>query len=185
MAGDVDPAVDEGVEDGVAAVGPAEQGTLVGLEVTATGNVTEAIDTMAFHIDKDGLGQQGQQDATARETEETVADDEGLVDDVDFYDYDYYTDFDEEFGDDRFAEEGVLVLDVKETSVASGDAVQVTGTVRQFEQRQLEDIFGIELQDDLYDPFEEQLVIVADRVTRVPAAAGADAASPTPTEAAQ
>jgi len=126
--------------------------SLVGLEVTASGNVAEVVDPMAFHLDKDGIG----------EAERTAVDDE-------------------RFGEVELADKPVLVLDVRKTTVNEGGAVRVTGTVRQLDVEEAEGIFGVDLDDRLYGPFDQRLVIVADRVTSLPP--GSDGGTTTTTRA--
>lgn len=125
------PLVDEVGDD----LGPDP--SLVGLEVRASGDVTEVVAPIAFRIDKDGIGAE--------------------ADDLAEFD-------DEDFGDIELVDEGVLVIDVRETDVSEGAAVEVTGTVRRFEVAEAERLFDIELDEVVYGAFEEELVIVADRV---------------------
>ncbi len=126
--------------------------SVVGLEVTASGNVAEVVDPMAFRLDKDGTG----------EADRPALDDE-------------------RFGDVELADKPVLVLDVRKTAVKEGGAVRVTGTVRQLDVDEAERLFGVDLDDHLYGPFHERLVIVADRVTSLPP--GSNGATTTTTRA--
>lgn len=119
--------------------------SLVGLEITASGNVTEVVAPIAFRIDKDGLGAEGESD----------------VDDLAEFD-------DEDFGDVEFVNDGVLVIDVRESDVAEGATVEVTGTVRRFELAEAERLFDIALDEGIYGAFEQELIIVADRVVGAP-----------------
>jgi hypothetical protein len=121
---------------------------LVGLEVTARGDVTEVVAPIAFRLDKHGI------DA------ELVAPER---DDPEAFD-------DEDFGDLDLVEEGVLVLDVRENDVVEGANVEVTGT----DLAEAERLFDIDLDDALYGGFDDELVIVADRVTTDPAGPGPD-----------
>lgn len=132
----------EDVDDDV--IGPDP--SLVGLEITASGDVTDILAPIAFRIDKDGIGE---------EVEEAELGDE-------------------DFDDLDVVEEGVLVIDVQETELAEDAAVRVTGTVRRFELTEAERLFDVELDDDIYAPFDDELVIVADEVVREPAAAAGD-----------
>ena len=59
----------------------------------------------------------------------------------------------------------VLVVDAEQAAVDVGEAVQVDGTVRRFEQVAIEEELGVDLDDALYEPFEGQLVLVADSVS--------------------
>lgn len=120
-----------------------EESSLVGLDVTAAGNVTEVIAPLAFRIDKDGIGGEAA----------------GQFDD-------------EDFGDVGLSDEGVLVLDVAETGVELGAAVRITGTVREFDMPEAERVFDVELDDRVYGRFHDELVIVADKVTNAAEAAG-------------
>lgn len=133
------PVVDELDED----FGPDP--SLVGLEVSARGDVTEVAAPIAFRIDRDGIG---------------GGDEEPEGDDPEAFD-------DEDFGDLALVDEGVPVIDVRETDVAEGDSVEVTGTVRRFELEEAERLFDIDL-GDVYEVFDDELVIVADEVVVEP-----------------
>lgn len=109
---------------------------LVGLEVTASGEVTEVVAPIAFRIDKDGTGEE-----------------------TDVAEFD-----DEDFDDLDVVDEGVLVIDVRETDVAEGTVVEVAGTVRRFDLAEAERLFDIDLDNEIYGAFSEELVIVADEV---------------------
>lgn len=61
----------------------------------------------------------------------------------------------------------VVVLDAEQASVESGDAVEVTGTVRQMNITEIEEDYGVDLDDALYEPYEGELVLVAETVTAV------------------
>lgn len=121
--------------------------------MTAQGNVAEVLAPIAFRIDKDGIGGEA-----ARPRFQ-----------------------DEEFGDRDLVNEGVLVLDVRETAVKAGAPVQVVGTVRQFDLAEAERVFDVDLDDRLYGPFHEQLVVVADSVKQLPRAQGTTPTSTTTT----
>lgn len=71
---------------------------------------------------------------------------------------------DEDFDDLDLVEEGVLVIDVRENNVAEGTAVQVNGTVRRFDLEEAERLFDLDLEDETYGAFDNELVIVADTV---------------------
>lgn len=127
-------------EPGDAEVADVGDRSLVGLEVATSGNVTEVLGATAFRLDKDGIGSG----------------------DTPVPEFD-----DDDFGDADLAKETVLVLDPRSTAgVVSGDAVQVTGTIRQFDLREVERIFEVDLDDRLFGPFHERLVIVADQVAK-------------------
>jgi hypothetical protein len=133
--------------------------SMVGLEVTAVGNVSDVLSDEALRIDRDGLG---------------TTEDKGEVDDAadwDYdYDYDYYdhddlTEYDEEFGDDDLDDEGVLVISATGLKNHEVDeAVRVSGTVRRFDQDILESVYDLNLAGDVFDGYEDTLVIVADSV---------------------
>lgn len=171
---DADPVVDEDT---------ASDG-LVGLEVTAVGNVSEVLSDEAMRLDRDGLGEAGDEGADA--TDELG----GPYDyyDYDYYDYDYLVEYDEEFEDDDAAQEGVLVVNGTGLETFDEDAsVRVSGTVREFDQDSIELLYGVDLDDDIFDEYENQMVIVADTIEPVDApaaAAGAPTAgsSPSPSE---
>lgn len=59
----------------------------------------------------------------------------------------------------------VVVLDAQQAEVSRGDYVQVTGTVRQLDIAELEEEFGTDLDDALYDAYAGDLVLVAENVT--------------------
>lgn len=123
--------------------------SLVGLEVTTSGDVTEVVAPIAFRIDKDGIGVE----ADVSEFDDEVFDDLDLVD------------------------EGVLVIDVRETEVAEGTSVEVVGTVRRFDLAEAERLFDIDLDDEIYGPFSEELVIVADEVIPNPTSSASTTAA--------
>jgi hypothetical protein len=147
---DADVAEPDVVEPDIVDAPTPEEPSLVGLEVTAAGTVTEVIAPLAFRIDKDGLG-----------TEATGRSD------------------DEDFADITLSDQGVLVLDVAETGVELGSGVRVTGTVREFDLPEAERVFDVELDDRVYGRFYDELVIVADTVATVGQGA-AEAVTPEP-----
>lgn len=171
---DADPVVDEDT---------ASDG-LVGLEVTAVGNVSEVLSDEAMRLDRDGLGEAGDEGADA--TDELG----GPYDyyDYDYYDYDYLVEYDEEFEDEDAAQEGVLVVNGTGLETFDEDAsVRVSGTVREFDQDSIELLYGVDLDDDIFDEYENQMVIVADTIEPVDAPAAAAGApttgsSPSPSE---
>lgn len=161
---------------------------LIGLEVTVAGNVSEVVDDNAFRIDKDGLGQ-----PTDTSGDDVVGDYDAEYFEGDdyYYDYEYGTAYDDEFGDAGVLEEGALVLDVSQTDVELNDGVRVNGTIRRFEETTLEDVYDVDLDDDLYDAYEDHLVLVASNVRKVespdrgsesPAPSSSASATATPTE---
>lgn len=156
---------------------------LVGLEVAVAGNVSEVVDDNAFRIDKDGLGE-----PTGASEEEIIGDvddydDEYFDRDTYYYDYEYGTAYDEEFGDSDVLEEGVLVVDFKQTDVQLEDGVRVNGTIRRFAETTLEDVYDVDLNNDIYDPYEDHLVIVASNVKTLKSPAS-DSQSPAPSPSA-
>ncbi|MGY1634420.1 hypothetical protein ACI784_22200 [Geodermatophilus sp. SYSU D01186] len=58
----------------------------------------------------------------------------------------------------------VVVLDAQQAAVAEGDFVQVTGTVREFDLATIEQEFGLDLDDALYEDFDRRFVILAENV---------------------
>ena len=64
----------------------------------------------------------------------------------------------------------VVVLDAEQAAVEPGDAVAVQGTVRQLDIAEIEEDYGLDLDDALYANYEGDLVLVADTVTEVPLA---------------
>ncbi len=114
--------------------------SLVGLEVTASGNITELVGPVGLRIDKDGVGD---------EPAGPVLDDEA-------------------FDDVELAERHVLVMATKKTTgLTLGEPVRVSGTVRELELAEAERLFGIDLDDALFGPLERELVIIADEVSKV------------------
>ena len=66
--------------------------------------------------------------------------------------------------------EGILVVSASDPGVSQGDVVQVVGTVREFVIADFEEELGIDLDDDLYREFEDQVALTANSVdTNVPA----------------
>lgn len=65
----------------------------------------------------------------------------------------------------------VVVLDAEQAAVAPGDMVEVTGTVRQMDIAEIEEDYGLDLDDELYTDYVGQLVLVADQVSATDAAA--------------
>ncbi|MEJ5914318.1 hypothetical protein [Pseudokineococcus sp. 1T1Z-3] len=160
--GDVDLLDGEAAED------------LVGLEVTFVGDVTEVLDDdYGFRVDKDGL------DVEAESYEEHLEDAETWYDDYDYTDEDALTAYDEDLGDGPAASTPVLVVDPAGASVAAGEDVRVSGTVRLLDVVVLEDAYGVDLEDDVYDVWDQHLVVVANAVS--PASSGsAPGSSSTP-----
>lgn len=147
--------------------------SIVGLEVTAVGNVSEVLSDEAMRIDRDGLGGDDGDEEQA-----------GSVDawdydyDYDYYDYTYLTEFDEEYGDADVVDDGVLVVDAAGLSdVDPGQSVRVSGTVRRFDQDVIESLYEVDLADDVFDGYADSLVIVADSVKPVSAAAATEDAT--------
>lgn len=69
------------------------------------------------------------------------------------------------------ATEGTLVVGadtVEAHQIAEGDVAQITGTVTEFIIADVEDELGIDLDDDVFLEFEEELAVVADSVDVVP-----------------
>lgn len=176
-----DPVADTGADANTTAVDEELDNSLIGLEVTTTGNVSEVVDDNAFRIDKDGLGQ-----PTGVTRDEAIEDyDADFFDDDEyFYDYEYATAYDDEFGEADVLDEGALVLDVNGTDVALDDGVRVDGTIRRFEENTLEEVYDVDLDDDLYDAYEDHLVLVASNVQPMPSSAGGSE-SPAPSTGAR
>ncbi|WP_298456882.1 hypothetical protein [uncultured Cellulomonas sp.] len=63
----------------------------------------------------------------------------------------------------------VVVLDAEQASVEPGDEVAVQGTVRQLSITEIEEDYGVDLEDELYTDYEGELVLVADTVEEVAA----------------
>jgi len=58
----------------------------------------------------------------------------------------------------------VVVLDAAQAEVEPGEYVQVQGTVRQLDVAELEEEFGTDLDDAVYEPYVGDLVLVAENV---------------------
>ena len=58
----------------------------------------------------------------------------------------------------------VVVLDAAQAAVEPGEYVQVQGTVRQLDIAELEEEFGTDLDDAVYEPYVGDLVLVAENV---------------------
>lgn len=145
--------------------------SVVGLEVTAVGNVSDRLSDEAIRIDRDGLG------ALEDKGEVGVENSWDYEYDYNYYDYDYLTEYDEDYGDDDLADEGVLVVDaggLRDYEV--DEEVRVSGTVRRFDQSLLESLYEVELEDDVFDDYEDSLVIVADSVRPVSSGAAGSGA---------
>lgn len=63
----------------------------------------------------------------------------------------------------------VVVLDADMAAIEPGDVVEVQGTVRQMNLVEIEEDYGLDLDDGLYGDYEGDLVLVADTVTEVAA----------------
>lgn len=61
----------------------------------------------------------------------------------------------------------VVVLDADQAAVEPGEYVQVQGTVRQLDIAELEEEFGNDLDDAVYEAYEGDLVLVAENVSPV------------------
>lgn len=59
----------------------------------------------------------------------------------------------------------VVVLDAEQAAVEPGEAVSVTGTVRQLDIAEIEEDYGVDLDDGLYELYEGDLVLVAETVS--------------------
>ncbi len=149
--------------------------SLVGLEVTAVGNVDEVLSEEALRIDRDGLGS----------FEDAEQGHDPLDYDFDYYDYGSLVEYDEEFEDDDAADEGVLVVDAKGLAdVEEGEEIRLSGTVRRLDPDQIESSYDIDLADEDLGDYQGSLVIVADTITSVDTigqGTGNGAASPSAT----
>lgn len=140
--------------------------SIVGLEVTAVGNVSELVDENAFRLDRDGLG------SASDKVEDEPEYDYGYYD-YDYYDYGELTLYDEEFEDEDAVDEGVLVLNVGKSTLALEDKVRVSGTIRRFDQAMIEQIYDVDLLDETWVDYEDRLVLVAHSVNEVRSAGAA------------
>lgn len=145
--------------------------SVVGLEVTAVGNVSELLSDEAMRIDRDGLGN----DEDQGEVGTADVDDWDYDYDYDYYEYDELTEYDEDFDDDDLADEGVLVVSAAGLQDREVDeAVRVSGTLRSFDQDTIESLYEINLEDDVFDAYENSLVLVADSVQSASAVASSN-----------
>ncbi len=73
-------------------------------------------------------------------------------------------------GGDDFGGDGLLVIQVSGAGagVTEGDNVRVSGTVRDFDAAAFEREFSTDVyEDDVYDPWVDENVVVASRVTQM------------------
>ncbi len=73
-------------------------------------------------------------------------------------------------GGDDFGGDGILVIQVSGagSTITEDEAVRVTGTVRDFDAAAFEREFGTDVyEDDIYDPWEDENVLVASSVTEL------------------
>lgn len=70
-------------------------------------------------------------------------------------------------GGDDFGGDGLLVINVNRAggAIAEDDNVRVTGTVREYDEVMFAREFGSEFEDDVYDPWFDENVLVASSVT--------------------
>lgn len=133
--------------------GPDARG-LLGLDVTAEGDVEEWLATNAFRLDKDGVG-------TTVDTEDLTdaLEDEATTEDLATEEDDIYVE-----GTDRQA--ALVIVPRADLDVRAGDPVRVTGTIRALDADAIEELYDVSIDADA-DPEEasvEQLVIVAESV---------------------
>ncbi len=74
---------------------------------------------------------------------------------------------DEAFDDVELAERHVLVIDPGKTGLNLGEPVRISGTVRELDIAEAERLFDVDLDDRLFGPYERELVIFADEVTKL------------------
>lgn len=131
--------------------------SIVGLEVSAVGNVSDILSSEAVRLDRDGLGDVEDQGEVGRE----------YVYDYDYYDSDFLTEYDDDFGDADVVDEGVLVVGPEDVLSQRDvdEAVRVSGTVRRYDQDTLESVYELDLTGDEFDDVGDMLVIVADSVS--------------------
>lgn len=58
----------------------------------------------------------------------------------------------------------VVVLDAAQATVTEGDYVQVSGTIREFDILAIEEEFGLDLDDALYEGLDQRFVVLAENV---------------------
>ncbi len=69
-------------------------------------------------------------------------------------------------GGEDFGGDGILVIQVTASGISEDDDVRVTGTVRDFDAAAFERDFGTDVyEDDLYDPWEDESVLVASKLS--------------------
>lgn len=128
---------------------------MLGLEVVTVGEVTESVENNAFRMDKDGL------DPLADvEVPSPGADDPGL----DYYDTDGLTAGDDAFGYGTDQEDVLVIVPGADLDLTAGDPVQVSGTIRALDASAIEEAYDVEIDEDVFAPFEDQLVIIASTV---------------------
>jgi hypothetical protein len=145
--------------------------SIVGLEVTAVGNVAEIVDVDAFRLDRDGLG-------SPADDIQQLPDTEYGYYDFDYDDFEDLTKNDEEFDDTDAVEQGVLVVNVAGEEISLRDPVRVSGTIRRADQETIENLYDLDLPDETWVEFEDRLLIVAHSVEEYTAAgSGGDSAA--------
>lgn len=159
---------DDGEDDDLGATraqlgaGPDASG-LLGLEVTAVGEVTEVVDNNAFRMDKDGIEPGVPEDLTRPSPGEDPA-----YTDLGELDEEAYTRGDEEFALGTDQEQTLVLVPGADLDLSAGDRVQVRGTVRSLDAEAIEQVYEVEIDTDAYAPYLNQLVVVAETVSALP-----------------
>lgn len=142
--------------------GPDASG-LLGLEVTAVGEVTEVVANNAFRMDKNGLQPGVPDDLTPPSPGESPA-----YTDLGELHEETFTRGDEEFALGAEQEQALVLVPGADLDLQAGDRVQVSGTVRSLDAEAIEQVYEVEIDTDAYAPYLNQLVVVAETVSGVP-----------------
>lgn len=151
--GEVDAVADGGAEEAEGLPGLDANGML-GLEVTAVGEVTEVLENNAFRMDKDGL------DPASAEGADPGTD----GGDLDPYDTEAFTEGDEAFRYGTEQEDVLVLVPGADLDLRAGDPVRVSGTIRSLDAESIEEVYDVAIDEDVYAPYEDQLLIVAETV---------------------
>jgi len=161
--GDDSDEVDGGdaVSDEGSALPGLDANGMLGLEVTVVGEVSEMLDNNAFRMDKDGLDP-----TTAPDTDDEPLEEEplGADGDLDYYDTDALTSGDDELGYGTDQENVLVLVPNADLDLRSDDPVRVSGTIRALDAEAIEELYGVAIDADVYAPYENQLVIIAESV---------------------
>lgn len=142
--------------------GPDASG-LLGLEVTAVGEITEIVANNAFRVDKDGIEPGVPEDLTRPSAGADPA-----YTPLGELDQEAFTRGDEELALGRDQEQTLVLVPGADLELRAGDRVQISGTIRSLDAEAIEQVYEVEIDTDTYAPYLDQLVVVAETVTTLP-----------------